>query len=93
MAFPTANKKEGNTKSVGVNPCQFACSKGEKVVAPFPGVFTIIIKQIVIPLNTSRAVKRWLAAVILKVVEEKQIREFNWKNVFLKISYQEIMYR
>ena len=29
IAFPTANKKEGNTRSVGVNPCQCACSSGE----------------------------------------------------------------
>ena len=53
MALPTANKKDGNTKSVGVNPCQAACCKGAKVGSP-PGVFTIIIKQMVIPLNTSR---------------------------------------
>ena len=30
--MPTANKNDGNTKSVGVKPCQCACSKGEKVV-------------------------------------------------------------
>jgi hypothetical protein len=24
MAFPTANMKEGNTRSVGVKPCQLA---------------------------------------------------------------------
>ena len=28
MALPTANKKNGNTKSVGVTPCQPACSNG-----------------------------------------------------------------
>jgi hypothetical protein len=53
MAFPMANKKEGNTKSVGVKPCQSACKKGAKVWAPSPGVFTMIIKQMVIPLKTS----------------------------------------
>ena len=64
MALPTANKKEGNTKSVGVKPCQCACNKGAYVVALLPVVFTIIIRQIVIPLKTSRAVNRWLPAVI-----------------------------
>ena len=28
IALPTANKKNGNTRSVGVNPCQGACSSG-----------------------------------------------------------------
>ncbi len=28
MAAPTANKKEGNTRSVGVKPCHAACSRG-----------------------------------------------------------------
>jgi hypothetical protein len=28
MALPTANKKNGNTRSVGVTPCQGACSSG-----------------------------------------------------------------
>ena len=62
-AFPTANKKEGNTKSVGVNPCHFACNKGAKVTS-LPGVFTIIIKQIVIPRNTSRARNRCVLSII-----------------------------
>jgi hypothetical protein len=53
MALPIANKKEGNTKSVGVKPCQLACIKGAKVCAPSPGVLTMIIKQMVIPLKTS----------------------------------------
>src|SRR4051812_12144329 len=53
MALPTANKNEGNTRSVGVKPNQAACWSGAKGVAPLPGVFTIIIKQIVIPRKTS----------------------------------------
>jgi len=28
MALPTAKRKKGNTRSVGVNPCQGACSNG-----------------------------------------------------------------
>jgi hypothetical protein len=51
--LPTANKKDGNTKSVGVNPCQLACLKGAKVCNASPGVLTMIIKQIVIPRKTS----------------------------------------
>ena len=45
MALPTANKNEGKTRSVGVNPNQEACSSGAKGAAPLPGVFTMIIKQ------------------------------------------------
>jgi hypothetical protein len=57
MAFPTAKRKEGNTKSVGVNPFQWACCNGAYDNGP-PGVFTIIMKQMVMPLNISKAVKR-----------------------------------
>jgi hypothetical protein len=67
-ALPTANKKDGNTKSVGVNPFQSACFNGQNVVAPFPEVFTMIIKQIVNPRKTSKAVKRD-AMVLVEVVD------------------------
>jgi hypothetical protein len=30
METPTINKKKGNTKSVGVTPCQSACLNGGK---------------------------------------------------------------
>jgi len=58
IALPTANKNEGKTRSVGVNPCQVACKSGGYGSAPLPGVLTIIIKQIVIPLKTSNAKNR-----------------------------------
>lgn len=29
IALPTANRKKGKTRSVGVHPCQEACSSGE----------------------------------------------------------------
>jgi hypothetical protein len=64
MAFPTAKRKEGNTRSVGVNPCQCACSRGEYVNL-LPDVFTMIIKQIVIPLKTSRARNRCFGAIVI----------------------------
>ena len=59
-AFPTANRKEGKTKSVGVNPCQLACSNGPKVKLQSPEVFTIIIKQMVIPRKTSSALNLFI---------------------------------
>src|SRR6187549_1076022 len=65
MALPTAKRKEGKTRSVGVNPFQFACNKGEKVVAELPGVFTMIIRQTVNPRKTSRARNRFVVVVIL----------------------------
>lgn len=58
IALPTANKNVGNTRSVGVNPFHEACESGEKGAAPLPWLLTIIIKQIVMPLNTSRARNR-----------------------------------
>ena len=54
MEFPTTNKNVGKTKSVRVNPFHSACSSGEKVVFPFPGEFTIIIRATSIPLKTSK---------------------------------------
>src|SRR5262245_21750123 len=70
MAFPTTKRKVGNTRSVGVNPNHFAWSSGQNVGEP-PGSFTMIMKQIVMPLNTSRASKR---------VESLSIREDSeWK--------------
>ena len=60
MALPTANKNDGKTKSVGVKPFHLACCRGAKVKEPSPEVFTMIIKQMVRPLKTSRARNRWL---------------------------------
>ena len=54
IALPTANKKKGNTKSVGVQPCQGACSSGPKICAQDPGLLTRIISATVAPLKTSR---------------------------------------
>ena len=54
MALPTANKKKGNTKSVGVQPCQLACPKGLKICPQLPGLFTKIIRATVAPLKTSK---------------------------------------
>ena len=60
MALPTAKRNEGKTRSVGVKPCHWACNNGEYVVCPLPGVFTMIMKQTVMPRNTSRASERWV---------------------------------
>ncbi len=53
IALPTANKKKGNTRSVGVNPCQGACLRGGKVCVRLPGLFTNIMRQTVAPRKTS----------------------------------------
>ena len=70
-ALPTAKRKDGNTRSVGVKPCQLACKSGEKVFEPSPGVFTMIMKQMVIPRNTSRAVKRCVLGSISANFKER----------------------
>ena len=53
MALPTANRKKGNTRSVGVKPCQGACSRGSNICPQLPGLFTRIIRHTVAPLKTS----------------------------------------
>src|SRR5579875_4046489 len=84
MALPTANKKEGNTRSVGVKPCHCACSSGAKGVAPLPGVFTIIIKQMVMPRNTSNAKKRSDTLFINRVFIVK-----DWVKCYCKLRFLE----
>src|SRR5690606_4432812 len=54
MALPTANRKNGYTRSVGVRPCQAACSRGAKICDQLPGLLTRIIRQTAAPLNTSK---------------------------------------
>ena len=66
IALPTANKNDGKTRSVGVKPNQVACSSGGYGLAPLPGVLTMIIKQMVIPLKTSNAKKRSLIDFMMK---------------------------
>lgn len=54
MALPTANRKKGNTRSVGVHPCQGACASGAYRCDQLPGLFTRIMNATVAPRNTSR---------------------------------------
>src|SRR5690606_34909747 len=49
MALPTAKRKEGKTRSVGVKPCHGACANGAYRWLQLPGELTIIMKHIVIP--------------------------------------------
>src|SRR4028119_425971 len=58
IAQPTINRKKGNTKSVGVQPCHSACSSGGYTCSQLPGLFTRIIEAIAIPRKTSRDFKR-----------------------------------
>ena len=64
-AAPTMNRKNGNTRSVGVHPLQAACFKGGKIFPQEPGLFTSIIPAIVIPLSTSSAVYLFVMAVFI----------------------------
>ena len=60
METPTINRKKGKTKSVGVQPSQGGCRKGGKTWFQVPGVFTKIIRAIVIPRKASKAVNRFV---------------------------------
>ena len=51
--MPTMNKKNGNTKSVGVYPCHGACKKGVYTADQVPGVLTSIMSKIVAPRKIS----------------------------------------
>jgi hypothetical protein len=53
IATPDIKRKEGKTRSVGVHPCHEACLRGANTWLQVPGVFTIIMKATVMPLNTS----------------------------------------
>jgi hypothetical protein len=55
-ALPTANRNDGKTRSVGVKPIHGAWSSGAHTFAPEPGAFTMIMKQMVMPLKISSAV-------------------------------------
>ena len=77
MALPTAKRKEGKTRSVGVNPCQEACSSGSNGAEP-AWLFTMIMKHTVIPLNTSRAVKRSVVDMIEQVGWFVECKEFGF---------------
>ena len=73
-ALPTANRKDGNTRSVGVNPCQAECSSWEKLGSP-PGVLTMIMKQTVMPRKTSRASERFDATGVDPLISRTLKRE------------------
>jgi hypothetical protein len=53
-AFPTANKKNGKTRSVGEQPCQGAWASGAYKFDQLPGLFTSIMNATVAPRKTSR---------------------------------------
>jgi hypothetical protein len=47
-------RKKGKTRSVRVQPCHSACLSGAYTYFQLPGVFTMIMKAIVMPLKISR---------------------------------------
>ena len=52
---PIAKRNDGNTRSVGVKPCQCACCNGPQETSPLPGVLTMIIRAMVMPRKMSSA--------------------------------------
>lgn len=50
---PTINRKNGNTKSVGVMPFHLACNRGAYTSDQEPGLFTTIISAMVNPRKAS----------------------------------------
>ena len=57
-ALPTANRKNGNTRSVAVQPCHGAWASGGYIADQVPGLLTRIISATVAPRNTSSERKR-----------------------------------
>src|ERR1044072_7557806 len=62
---PTMKRKNGKTRSVGVQPLHAACSSGQQMCSHDPGLFTRIIPAIVIPRNTSSETRRWLSVGVI----------------------------
>ncbi len=58
MATPVMKRKNGNTRSAGVQPCHLACRRGSYTHDQLPGVLTRIISATVKPRKTSSACKR-----------------------------------
>ena len=56
---PIAKRNDGNTRSVGVNPCHAAWCNGPQATLSLPGVFTMIMNAIVMPRKMSSARMRW----------------------------------
>src|SRR6185312_14408735 len=68
-ALPTTNKKVGNTRSVGVNPCQCECRNWENAISSLTCVLTMIMKQTVIPRKISSASERLDETGVVTVIE------------------------
>jgi hypothetical protein len=81
MLNPTIKRKNGNTKSVGVHPSHGACLKGAYTYCQEPGVLTIIINAIVIPLRISIDSSRLVVIFILS--KSKFLANLN--NIFNKL--------
>src|SRR5262249_11776975 len=58
IATPTMKRKNGKTRSVGVQPFHCACCSGQYALGSSPALLTRIIAAIVAPRNTSRETKR-----------------------------------
>src|SRR5574344_810553 len=67
VEIPMMNMKKGKTRSVGVRPLHFACSKGAKTYSE-PGLLTRIMPQIVMPLRISRARMRFVLVLVMMLL-------------------------
>lgn len=76
VVTPTINRKNGKTKSVGVQPCHSACSNGGYTFPQSPGLFTIVINIMVRPRKTSSEVRR---CFIKKRLKFRPISNFSTK--------------
>src|SRR5262245_16051451 len=63
---PTMNRKNGKTRSVGVQPCHSACWSGGYTYRHDPGLFTSTMPATVAPRNTSSERSRGAAAGALR---------------------------
>ena len=78
-------RKNGKTKSVGVQPFQDACCKGGQIELQEPGMLTKIIPAIVIPLKTSREISlSFFSKIILILCFYKN----TYKSLIITILYQ-----
>ena len=64
MDVPTQKRKNGKTRSHGVQPSQAACLRGGKILDQEPGLLTMIMKATVRPLSTSREIYLLVISVV-----------------------------
>ena len=86
MDAPTRKRKNGNTRSVRVHPCHLACSRGAYTCPQLPGLFTRIMRAMVMPRKISMEYIRLGSDIFILTqfyLITKFTNNFSFKNVVI----------